>query len=499
MYGTTKPKKYKASTLILVRRQTVPQQYVSPTVTDSLSDRISTIRQQVTSRSNLENLINRLGLYTEEDPQKPQMLMQDKVEQMRRDIQVEVHRRAAFSISFISSSPEKAQEVANALTSSFIDEHLRVREEQSIGTTKFLEDELARINEILSKKEATLTAYKQQHLGSLPEDLDVNLRRMEQLGNKVASIDRSLDEARTQKIMLQQQIDTLKNLATGASGNQDVFLTSGNGISPEIQQLTQQLKNLRLHYTENHPDVIKVKKMIEKIEMAKEDSASTTEDEEVIQTPSSVAGESIFSAQQETFEFQLATLHKTIKDLQAERGKNEKQISLLAERIDAAPKRQLELISLQRDYNAIKSQYDSLLAKKLASQLAENMEKRQKGEQFLVLDRAKLPEKPFSPNVQKIMVMALMGGLFAGCALALGLEYLDQSFRDYEELGEFLQIPVLAVIPRLETTVEARKRKRLRIIAYCLSGCFLVATGVTIWLWMNGDLVEVVQKIRELV
>jgi hypothetical protein len=156
----------------------------------------------------------------------------------------------------------------------------------------------------------------------------------------------------------------------------------------------------------------------------------------------------------------------------------------------------LELTSLQRDYDVIRNQYNNLLSKKLQSQLAENMEMRKKGEQFRVIDRAKLPEKPFRPNIPKILLAGLLAGLAAGCGLALALEYLDTSFRDHQEIGEFLHLPLLALIPRIETAAESRRRQRFKVFAYCLSGVLLVGVGIGVYLWMNGNLQEWAEIIR---
>jgi polysaccharide chain length determinant protein (PEP-CTERM system associated) len=501
VYILITPRVYRASTLILVQRQTVPENYIRPTVTASLSDRISTIKQQVTSRTNLETLVDKYELYASKDPSADGLTMQDKVELMRENITVQVHRGAAFSISFVYPDPQKVMRVANDLTANFIDENLREREAQSIGTTEFLENELAQMKADLEEKEAALTAYKQQHMGGLPDQLNTNFSMLKQLSDKSVSIERSLDEARTQKIMLQGQISNLKSMSESLPVmNQGDF--SGLGAepvgSPELEQLKQRLETLRLRYKENHPDVLKVKKMIARLEEQLQQPVA----DDAAHPPEGVVPSGdydIFAGQLEALVFQMSSIEQTIRSLQAEKAGLEKKIDLLKQLIEDTPRRQLELITLQRGYDTIKSQYDNVLEKKLQSQLASNMEKRQKGEQFKVVDRAKLPEKPFRPNVPKLLLAGLFAGLAAGLGLALGLEYLDQSFRDHKEMGEFLQVPVLAVIPRMPTAVEIRKRHRFRVFACCLSGCLLLAIGVGIWLWVNGNLQEWVQRIRNFV
>ena len=198
-------------------------------------------------------------------------------------------------------------------------------------------------------------------------------------------------------------------------------------------------------------------------------------------------------------EFQLASIDQTIKDLRVQKLKIEQENRRLDKLIADTPKRKLDLINLERDYNAIKQQYNSLLSKKLDSDLVTSMEKQEKGTGFKVVSPANRPTKPVSPNIPRIILMAALAGLAVGFGLAFGMEYIDQSFRDYKELGEFLQLPVLAVIPQLETTTGPNNRKkRLKLIAFCVTGVLFALVGIGIWLWMNGNLQELVQKIRSI-
>jgi polysaccharide chain length determinant protein (PEP-CTERM system associated) len=368
----------------------------------------------------------------------------------------------------------------------------------AVGTTNFLESELRRVEQNLREREAALTAYKQQHLGGLPDQLRTNLQVLNQLSQKAASIDQNINQVRSQKILLQSQIVNLGKMPTVFSANDLTGLESpdGTGASFELSQLREQVRTLRLRYTENHPDIIKLKKMIERIEREQEQMAASDNEEMVEEATLPDAGNNMLSVQKESLEFQIDSIDQTIKDLQSEKRKVQREIDRLTKLVDDTPKRQLELLELQRDYTMIQGQYNSLLSKKLESQLAENLERRQKGEQFRVIDSAKRPEKPFKPDVTRIMLLATLIGLAAGFGLALGTEHLDQSFRDYDNLSEFLQLPVLAVIPQIETAADAKRKRKLRIFTYFASAFLLLVISAGIWLWLNGNFHEFLQKIR---
>jgi polysaccharide chain length determinant protein (PEP-CTERM system associated) len=495
-YALTRTKMYKSSATILVQRQSLPTAYVRSTITANTRERINTIRAKVTSRTNLEDLITEFELYTSDDPSEPGINMGKKITTMRSNIGFLIPRVGqSFSISFTHSNPRKAMEVINALVLDFIQENRLQKKDESVGTTEFLGGELQRVETLLEERELALTTYKQAHMGGLPEQLSTNLAMRGQLLQKIESIERSLDQANSQKIMLQGQISTFKSVV---GFDPLISLEPDNGItsSSELIKLKEELRNLRLRYTKNHPDVIKLRRKIALLE--EEQEAPSANEETAVANDIAPTSGGLVDTQFSGLELQLASIDQTIKDLRAQKLKIEQENRRLDKLIADTPKGKLDLINLERDYNAIKQQYNSLLSKKLDSDLVTSMEKQEKGTGFKVTSPANRPTKPVSPNIPRIILMAALAGLAVGFGLALGMEYIDQSFRDYKELGEFLQLPVLAVIPQLETTVEADRRKRFKLIAFCVTGVLLAVVGIGVWLWMNGNLQELVQKIRSI-
>jgi len=133
----------------------------------------------------------------------------------------------------------------------------------------------------------------------------------------------------------------------------------------------------------------------------------------------------------------------------------EQQIAFYERRIEDTPRREQELILLTRDYDLLEKNYQSLLGKKIQAHMAENLERKLQGEQFKILDPARLPEKPFKPDRNKIFPIGAMMGLMAGLGLTWFRETLDRSFRSVSDVEVYLAIPVIATIPNLQ---EERKR-----------------------------------------
>jgi uncharacterized protein involved in exopolysaccharide biosynthesis len=183
------PKIFQATTLILIQAQRVPAEYVHPIVSEGLESRISTISQQILSRSNLENVINQFDLYGQKD--QADMFIEDKIADLRKRITIDLSKRTkrdepeAFSISFEGENPQKVMAIANALASNFIDEHIKMRESQAVGTSKFLDDQLQSTRMRLEELELALKTYREKFMGGLPEQLDTNLKILERLQGQV--------------------------------------------------------------------------------------------------------------------------------------------------------------------------------------------------------------------------------------------------------------------------------------------------------------------------
>jgi uncharacterized protein involved in exopolysaccharide biosynthesis len=137
------------------------------------------------------------------------------------------------------------------------------------------------------------------------------------------------------------------------------------------------------------------------------------------------------------------------KRLKEEVGNLKEQIALYQRRIEETPKREQEMVELNREYDLLKNYYRSLVDKQYQSKLAENLELRQQGEQFRVLDSARLPEKPFKPDPTKVLVWGALSGLAIGLGLAWFRESMDRSFYEVSDLETYLELPVLATILNL--------------------------------------------------
>lgn len=491
-YDLITPKIYEAETLILVQPQKVPSNFVQAIVSSDLEDRLRTITQQVTSRTNLERIIKEYQLYRK--PSKNNMVLEAKVELFRKNIEIDVSKGArggtAFTISFRGIDPKKVMQVTNALASNFISENLKIRESQALGTSSFLADELDSLRKRLAEKEARLKEYRQKYMGAMPEHLQTNLRILERLQGDLEQLNDNLRDAQNRKLIVQKQIAEAETMQTQMSGLEwgnsliefDPSSGAGDVGSEELRALKKRLILLESRYTANHPDVRRTKNMIAKLETKEAEKEAESDEPETESTELAP----VFPMGENFLQPQLQQIHLEIRNLKNEIRKVHANVASYQKKVEDTPKREQELLSINRDYDNLKKLYDSLLNRKLEAEIAVSMEKKQKGEQFRVIDPAKIPMLPVEPDARKIILLTLLLGLGLGGGLGYLKEYMDTSFKTPDEAEKELDIPVLISIPIRYTDRETRRIKRKQIMAYVSVGAGFVLSVIGIVLAAKG-------------
>ena len=460
---------YQASTLILVQPQRVPTSYIKSVVSSSISQRLSTISQQVLSRSNLEQIIEQFGLYENSEG----MYQEDKVTGLRKRIEVKIERARqgaeAFSISFTGTEPQRVMRIANTLASYFMDENLRVREAQAIGTSEFLDSELEKTQKRLEEKEQRLSAFRAKYLGGLPDELETNLRTLDRMQKEATDKATLLREVTISIGQLDSQISSMAS-TNGTSGTDgDAFQNfSFNEFQDDddskLQAAQAQYDNLLLRYTEKHPDVKKLKKIIEKLKENLKTAKDSAGSEEDILPDMGWDPAAPLRAQR-------TQLVLEANNIKADISRIQEKMKIYQQRVEDTPKREMELQSLKRDYGNIQGVYNSLLDRKLEAELSVNMEKKQKGEQFQILDYARLPEKPISPNIKMMFLLSVAMGLGIGGGVLVLKEWLNFSvIRRDDQIETEIGLPILASIPPLEKSEDKKKQRFERAIFICFCG-----------------------------
>jgi succinoglycan biosynthesis transport protein ExoP len=453
------PNMYRSTATVLVDRQQVPETFVQATVTSALETRLHTISQEILSRSRLDALITRFGLYTDLRKRIPSETV---IERMRKDIRLELksaevrgQREAtvAFTISYQGSDPGTVTLVTNTLASFYIEENLKARERQATGTAEFLKVQLEETKKRLDEQEQRVSEFKRRHLGELPQQMDTNLATLERLHAQLRlNADNQLRAVERRQVLSSQLAEAGSLVALASMG------PGGLAAPPEarLPVLKQELARLRTQFSAKYPDVVALAAEVTALEREVADVQA--------HEPNGKENLAVRPAAQRTpyvlrLEEALSEAEAEIKILKSEDKRLGAGIASYQARVENVPRREQEFRELSRDYESTREHYHSLLKRHEEAQLAESMEQRQKGEQFRVLDPAVPSPRPAAPNRVQLLVMAVMGslGLVAG-AVALA-EKVDSSFHTVDELRAFSEVPVLVSIPRIVTKIDRRLRR----------------------------------------
>lgn len=483
MYLKT-PKIYRCQSLIQYQRQGINPTELSPDDRSIPRIIVNTVKEQVLSRTSLENIITENRLYENMLQRLP---MEDVVEYMRRQITIsaagrggEIHR-----ISYVGSNPRRVMLVTNSLASKFIEENLRFRQEKVSETSNYIEDELKMAQAALDKEEAVMRDYKLKHYNEMPEQRSTNMERLNALQQRFQESIESSHETERTIVLIQEQISLRQQLIT--SLNTQSLLQQENISQPDngletVRGIRIKLLQLKSRYTDNHPEVKRLQRKLEEFGGLPEPADK--------ENPSVSTSTKELDPQFVQLNIQLQDLKNDLKRAKEDRNKMQKEVDKLHSWIEAGPIREAEWSALTRDYEQLQNHYQELVRRNLQAESAQSLEKRQQGSQFKIIDPARIPLKPYKPDFKKILLMTIGLGLGAGGALAVGVELLSTSFKAPHELESHIDLPIVSVIPLIRTKQEIKKRLIIQTTWWLSFGVMLLGLFVAaVYLWRKGYII----------
>jgi polysaccharide biosynthesis transport protein len=443
------PPTYRSTSTILIEEQEIPREYVMTTVSSYAEQRLQTINQRIMSSTRLTEIINRFNLYAD---LREKWTMEEVIDKMRKkDIKFDlinadvIDRRTgrptaatiAFTLAYEGRNPAVVQQVANVLASLYLEENLRVREQQTEGASKFMEDERKLVEEQLAIVDQQISAFKQKNVNTLPELSQYNLQGLDRLDRDMDQLNDQLKTLREKENYLQSQLAS-------------VPIDSSNPDKDRLRELRVKLVNLESRFTDEYPDVKKTKAEIADLEKKLKTTGQTPIDNKP-DNPAYVT----LSAQLASTRSEIESVKRQINAAQSKRGEYHRRIAM-------SPKVEEGYRTLMTQRNNLQAKYDDLTKKYMESKVASGLEKGQMGERFTLIDAARLPEKPVFPNIPAILLIGMVLGIGAGVGSAALKEFSDQSARTAGALSSALGLPVLAVIPEILTSEDTAQDKRQR-------------------------------------
>lgn len=444
------PRVYKSTTTILIEEQGIPREYVSSNITSFADQRLQSINQRIMSTTKLLELINRFNLYTD---LKAKLTIDEIVERMRKKdlvfntISADVidprtgrpgQATIAFSVSYKGKNPETVQRVANELASLYLEENLKTREKASADTSKFMEEERKDVKARMAALDAKISAYKQKNVNTLPELVQVNLQGLDQVERETFRMEDQLRALKEREGYLQEQLASVSPETT-------------NQERDSLRELRVRLIDLKSRFSDEYPDVIKTKAAIRELEgrlAASGKMASQTKPD----NPAYIT----MSSQLAGTRTEIESVQRQMKDLRAKRD-------AYRHRVESSPRVEEGFRGLLVERNNLQAKFEEMNKKAMDAQVAYGMEKEQLGEKFSIIDAARLPEKPDSPNVLAILLIGIVLGMGSGVGAAALKESTDDTVRDAGKLSVETGFPVLVGVPEIVTSGDVARARMRRI------------------------------------
>jgi polysaccharide chain length determinant protein (PEP-CTERM system associated) len=454
----TLPNRYRSETLILAMSQKVSPDFVRATVTsETVKARLPTISQQILSRSRLEQIIRELNLYPELRATLP---IEVVVARMQDDFDLTMVDGAdSFRLSYESPSPVLAMQVTAKLAGLFIEENSRDRTVMAEEASSFLESQLEDVRRRLEEQEKRLETYRLQYGPELPARLQSNMQAIQTVQAQLQAVTESINRDRDRRLLIQRQLADLQSeeflleLGTAATPSAG----AATSAAAQLDAATAELKSLEVRLTAVHPDLVHARARVRELEarVAKEAAEKTLTPAEILR-------------RNKTRELQASidSLDREIATRTAEQEELRKTIHTYQAHVEAVPSRESDLASITRDYDSLQTLYRTLLAKREDSKIAENLERRQVGEQFKILDPPRQPERPFWPNRKLLNLGGAVGGLMLGILMAAMLEYFDKSLKVPADIAAVLNVPVMAMIPAIMSASDRQRARRRWVELY---------------------------------
>ncbi len=489
------PSLWTARATVLVNRQEIPEALVRSTITTDPEARLLTLTYQTLDAPRLITIIQDNDLYPALRRSRP---IAEAVERMRRDIKIDVQderdrrdreaRSLVFTMGYAAADPAVAVRVTNTLASLFTEENRRLRQQQATGATEFFDTQLRDLRQRLSTQEQKVTAYKEQHLGELPEQREVNVRTLERLQQQLQMAHENNRRAVERRQMITRSLNDLDLASSMTAGGTAPGGVPGETAAARLATLRNELAAMQTTYSDKYPDVIQLKEQIRITERR------VSEDEKKLAAAATRAAGPAPAGSRQARDLRMAVQNPYVLSLmqqldqanvEAKASADEivnlnRQLSVYQGRLEQTPKREQELALITRDYESTREMFRSLLAKRGEADVAADLEQRQKGETFRVIEPATLPERPTGPNRVRLLLVGVALALGAAGVAVVLAEQIDTSYRRADEARAAAGVPLLSTIPRIVTETDRLATRRYRrLAAAAVAGGLLLVIGTS--------------------
>lgn len=469
------PSIYESTSLLTVKPPTISSNLVQALSTEDLSQRLSTINQEVLSRSSLEPMVQKYDLYKSE--RASGMPMELIIEKMYKNIKVELEETgdqkvAAFRIRYRDRDPQAARNVAAELSSKYVNAQVQTSTEIAESTNKLFETQLAEKKTALDDLEKQRLDIMTQNVQTLPESEQGLVSQLSGLRQRDDTISKEKEMLIMQKGRLSDAIASNNRQMRiiedyGEKETQDAARIASNPentvaygeLMKKRADLNAQLDNLLKVYKPKHPLVVAKQSEIARVN-EEFDNLRKNADKIVSSATTATARKSemqkkSLESDNERIQSEIRAIDQQLSQKDSERGQNAGQIAALEARISSVPSVRVALEGIKERYNSAKQTYDETLKKKNDAGIVVGVETNAQGETIRVQDPANVPQSPVAPKRALLTLLGAGIGLFIGLIFAAFFEVPRLlKIQNLDDAKHYTQLPVLATVPPLLSAGE---------------------------------------------
>lgn len=474
------PNTYQAKARIYVDTDTMLRPLLRGLAVDTnLMNEVDLMQRTLLSRPNLQKVsrLADLDLNAKTAPQQEAVLTE-----LQRRLKIASQGRNLFELSFEGPYPETAKKVVQSLLDIFVEGNLGASRKDMIAATTFINEQIREYERQLEQAEARVAEFKSQNLGFLPGDNNY-MSRLEAARQEMARTQGELAESRKRRDEMKKQLaeipKMIEQVNVGSLGPDLGPPIGGSNIPAglRVPELEQQLKTLRLRFTDRHPDVVEVKRLLELAKKEAEERAAKEAEGEGAAPQTTGIRSTSSNPVYEQLKLQLVQMETNIASLENRLERNNGEVSKWEKLARSVPGVAAEMARLNRDYDIIKRNYDELLARREAARIGQDLETQTKGVQFRLIDPPEVPSKPTGPNRPLFVSVVMLAGIGAGCVFAFFLSQIDNTLRHVDQVRAAFKLPILGGVSVIRSAWDLR-RQRLELASYSIACITLLGAYV---------------------
>ncbi len=463
------PSQYEATARVFVDTQSMLRPLLQGlAVQTNTGEQVQMMTRTLLSRPNIEKIARMADLDLQaKTPEEMELLLNRLT---KRIVLNNAGRENIFSISFTHTDPQIARQVVQSLLTLFVESSLGDNRKDSSAAQRFLEEQIKEYEARLLAAEDRLKDFKRQNVSVMPSE---GRGYYERLSIETSTLERAkleLHEAENRRDELRRQLSGEEPSFGMVQQPPPPRATTSSGET-RIQTLETKLDDLLLRYTEEHPDVVVLRKQIEDQRVLEKKRQDVAQAKQPVRAPTLDA-----NPVYQQLKIALGNAEANVAVLQVRVREYETRVSNLNKLVDTVPQVEAELARLNRDYAINKQNYESLITRRESAKISEEAEQSSDNLKFKIVDPPRVPLSPVAPNRPLLATAVLLAGIGAGILFTLFLSQIKLVFDNYRSVLAETSVPVLGYVSMVWTDSK-RMKYRIEVISY------VVMTGALITLY----------------